>query len=207
MIGYLEGKVIFSDGLESLILLKNGVGYQVSTAQILMENTEVRLFIAHVIKEAAQELYGFLTLKEKKMFELLTGVKGIGPKSSFQLVASIGVEAIIQAIRYEDKKALSKAPGVGPKAAAQIILDLSGKLDKINLFQDLSGSVEVQGEIEMKKTSSLPVVDHTLLRDAILACQALGFEEDQIVPIARRLLEENKFEKSEELVHQVLKEV
>ena len=94
MIGYLCGKVLFSDNTETIILTKDGIGHQVFFAGILPEGSEASLYISHVIKEGSQELFGFKSLKEKKFFEMLIGVKGVGPKSAYSLMASININII-----------------------------------------------------------------------------------------------------------------
>jgi len=114
MIGFLMGKVLFSDNTEVILLTGDGVGHQVYFSGILPEGSEASIYISHVIKEGSQELFGFRSLKEKKFFELLIGVKGVGPKSAFSLMASLNINMIINSILYEDKKTLTKAPGVGP---------------------------------------------------------------------------------------------
>ncbi|MDC1175713.1 Holliday junction ATP-dependent DNA helicase RuvA, partial [Bacteriovoracaceae bacterium] len=134
MIGHLKGEVLFSDGIETLIQTPMGVGYQVYLNEVLTEGAEASVYISHVIKEASEELYGFKNLREKKLFEILISVKGVGPKSAYILLNALGVEQIVSAIQFDNKKALTAAPGIGPKAAAQILLDLSSKIEKIKMY-------------------------------------------------------------------------
>lgn len=216
MIGHLQGQVIFSDGTESVILTNSGIGYQVYIQQVLPEGKSSSLFISHVIREASEELYGFKTIREKKMFELLTSVKGVGPKSAFSLVGAIGVEQIINSVLFDDKKTLTKAPGVGNKAAAQMVLDLQGKISKIKMYSnrsmgiqeiEMSGPLTVEELVEEVEESSNIENQDLIIKDAIMACKELGFKEDKIIPLAQKILSTNEISKAEQLVHLVLKEV
>jgi Holliday junction DNA helicase RuvA len=208
MIGYIEGEVIFSDGHETIIKTADGLGRQIHYGRILPEGARATLFLSQIIREDAQELYGFSNLRDKKLFELLLTVKGVGPKSAFSLATSLGVEQIITAVQFEAKSTLSKAPGIGPKAAAQIILDLTGKVERIRMYTEgLQSSPGVDqlalGPIQTQQVQ----VDTSLLSEAIMACKELGFKEQEILPLARRILSESQVQKAEQLVHLVLKEL
>ncbi|MBT3982988.1 MAG: Holliday junction branch migration protein RuvA [Bacteriovoracaceae bacterium] len=207
MIGYLKGEVIFSDGSDSIILA-SGVGYEVSYSKLLREGSDVSLFISHIIRENDQRFFGFSTLKDKKIFELLLKVKGVGPKSAYSLVSSIGVLETSKAILLEDVKVLQKAPGIGKKAAAQIILDMKDKLDEINLYSNCFDypTLSVAGD----KASSLDQIafegQSSVLNDTIMACKELGFKESEIVPVAQKLLKDHSVGGAEELVQLILKD-
>ena len=221
MIGHIQGEVLFSDGNEVIILTTSGIGYQVFCDQVLAEGSFSSLFISHVIKEASEDLYGFKTLRSKKMFEMLTSVKGVGPKSAYNLIAALGVNQIITAVEFEDKKSLTKAPGVGPKAAAQMILDLSGKISKVKMYSDTykiyksktnSGNISNTDMFEEVIVSEAPSIsentnEHHLMNEAIMACKELGFKEENIVSIAQDILANNTISKPEQLVHLVLKQI
>ena len=222
MIGLIHGEVIFSDGNDLILLTNSGIGHQIYFSHVLPEGSKAAIFISHVVREASEELYGFKTLREKKMFEMLTTVKGVGPKSAFSLVASVGSSSIVDAILFENKKVLTKAPGIGAKAASQMILDLSGKVQKIKMYSNRTYKIgeayhaeasqaisNVQfslDEVETPETSGF-VVDETVLRDTLMACKELGFKEEKIIPLAQRILNENHITKPEQLGHLVLKEV
>ncbi|MFZ8933377.1 MAG: Holliday junction branch migration protein RuvA [Bacteriovoracaceae bacterium] len=201
MIGHLTGEVLFCDGNDLIIHTANGVGYQVYFNQLVAEGSEINIYISHIVRENAQDLYGFVGLKEKKLFELLTTVKGIGPKSAYMLLSSLGVEKIQTAITFEQPDVLAKAPGIGKKAASQIILDLKKKVDKVNIYFN-SGTVQsssLQNEVITENNSDI-------LQEALLACKELGFKEDEVIPSLQKLMVENKLSRAEQLVHLVLKE-
>jgi Holliday junction DNA helicase RuvA len=232
MIGLLQGNVIFSDGNEIILLTSAGVGYQVHFNKIVPEGKGISIFIAHIVKESDEELYGFSCLRAKKLFELLIRVKGVGPKSAFSLMKNLGVEKIYEAVSFENKKLLTCAPGIGNKAAAQIILDLNNKINKIKMYSKTysqinkasnSNSTYQEGLEEQKsfnfdytKVNSIERnslgheknVDFAKISDeAIMACKELGFSESLILPIVQNLLSQHDITKSEQLVHLVLKEI
>jgi len=209
MISYLEGDVLFSDGKESILKSNDGIGYQVYFNGLLVEGQKSSLFIAHVFRDAGQELFGFETLRDKKLFELLTSVKGVGPKSAFSLLTALGAQVVIQSVQLEDKKALSKAPGIGAKAAAQICLDLSKKIQTVLMYAGGSRETHIIGNsLALPLEGSVKSIgSNHILDDAVMACKELGFKEDQIMVKAQKILMENDIQKAEQLVHLVLKEV
>jgi Holliday junction DNA helicase RuvA len=219
MIGFLCGEVLFSDGNESVIQTSTGIGYQVFYNKVLVEGSQAAIFIAHIIKEDSENLYGFHSLRAKKLFEMLLTVKGIGPKSAYGLISNIGVNDIINAVNLEAKATLTKVPGLGTKGAAQIILDLAGKIDRVKMYSDSTKTVKATPNvvkpmlIEMEEvayvenTISINVNQHDILNDALMACKELGFKEDKIIPIAQKILGANNISKPEQLIHLVLKEV
>jgi Holliday junction DNA helicase RuvA len=220
MIGFLSGEVLFSDGNESIIQTTNGVGYQVFYNKVLVEGTLAAVFIAHIIKEDSETLFGFSSLRAKKLFELLLTVKGIGPKSAYNLISNIGVNEIINAVNLEAKGTLTKVPGLGAKGAAQIVLDLSGKIDRVKMYSE-SSKVVKGGLAPVAKTSLIieethyieeevnasAINHHEILNDTLMACKELGFREDKIIPIAQKILGANLITKPEQLIHLVLKEL
>lgn len=220
MIGFLTGEVLFSDGNESIIQTASGIGYQVFYNKVLVEGTLAAIYIAHIIKEDSETLFGFQTFRAKKLFELLLTVKGIGPKSAYNLISNIGVNEIINAVNLEAKGTLTKVPGLGAKGAAQIILDLAGKIDRVKMYSDstkivrggLAPTTKTSLVIEEtqyieEEVSTLAINHHEIMNDTLMACKELGFREDKIIPIAQKILGANLITKPEQLIHLVLKEL
>ncbi|MBT3234820.1 MAG: Holliday junction branch migration protein RuvA [Bdellovibrionales bacterium] len=221
MIGHINGKILFSDGSEILLATNSGIGYQIFCSQVLPEGEQVSLYIAHVIKEDSQSLFGFSSLREKKLFELLLTVKGVGPKSAFSLVGSVGFEQVCEAITLENRKILTLAPGVGNRAAAQIILDLAGKILTVKMYSDKYDSPpmecrgdQVTGENELPlRAAEQPLSlrqagrrnHQQIINDTIMACKELGFSEQQVLSRATKIMREGDISKPEQLVHLVLK--
>ena len=192
MIGLIRGKVLFSDGREALVLTASGIAYQVKTPEIFPKGQMLEIYTCPVIKENSQELFGFSSMREKKLFQLILNVKGVGPKGAFGLVHSLGFENAVGAIIQGDKRALQKAPGIGAKAAAQILLDLEQKIAEIATDSSSSPTAPLQKD---------------LLNDTLLACEQLGLKPEQVTLAAQKLLKENNVTGPEQLVHLILKEM
>lgn len=223
MIGHLYGEVLFSDGQELILMLPSGMGHQLYCSKIYPEGSKASLYTSLVIRENAHELYGHASLREKKLFELLLTVKNVGAKSAFALMSALGTENIIQAIMGEDKALLKKAPGVGDKAASQIILDLSKKILKVRMYEnkrrhptESSLAMEVSAFKDFPAASFSPpeddqredAIDRALMmEETLMACQELGFKSDAIIPKVQRILNEIPVMKTEQLIHLVLKEM
>lgn len=220
MIGFLVGEVIFSDGNESILQTPSGIGYQVFYNKVLVEGSRAAIFVSQIINENSQTLYGFSSLRTKKLFEMLLTVNGIGPKSAYALICNLGVNDIITAVNLEAKATLTKAPGVGNKSAAQIILDLAGKIDRVKMYSDSTKvvtaspvlapvpSAELISEaVYVEPSVSTSSNQHEILNDALMACKELGFKEDKVIPIAQKILAANLITKPEQLIHLVLKEI
>lgn len=198
MIAYLSGKVLYCDGQEIIIKTNNGIGYQGLFNGIVAEGNDISLYVSHIFRETAQDLYFFKTMQDKKAFELFLTVNGVGPKSAFSLISSFSLDALVNAVLLENKNLLREAPGIGPKTAAQIILDLKDKIKNLKIFND---SISVDTPIGKAINSS----EKFILKDALSACFELGFKESDVLPIANKILSENKINKSEQLIQLILK--
>jgi holliday junction DNA helicase RuvA len=131
MIGYLHGIVKWVE-TSQVILDVQGVGYEVSCSSNsladLPESRPASLWIYTHVREDAIQLFGFSTQVEKKLFESLLKVNGIGPKMAIQILSGAALNHIIDAIEQQDVKLLTQLPKVGKKIAEQMILTLKGKL-------------------------------------------------------------------------------
>jgi len=131
MIGYLKGKIIRSTA-EYLVIVVNGVGYQVFVNQRnlekVSENREIELHIHHYQTEKSEALYGFENLAEISLFEALLSVSGVGPKVALALISALSVDELEQAITKGEVDTLTTVPGIGKKGAQKIIAELSDNL-------------------------------------------------------------------------------
>ena len=131
---------------------------------------------------------------------MLLNVKGIGPKSAFALLNNLGASQVQTAILQSDKKLLQSAPGIGAKAAAQIVLDLGNKIGDWIIQHDPIG---------LKKTEEASAVSmsDSLVEEALNACKELGFKEAKIRPLISQILTDQKFTKAEDLVESLLRSI
>lgn len=203
MIGYISGTVVYSDSQKSVLLTASGVGYEVHTATPMVPNRDSALFISHIIREQSQDLYGFETAEEKKFFEMLLDVNGIGPKSAYSLICHLGVQQIISAISFDNVDVLKSAPGVGKKSAEQIVLSLKDKVTKLEIGLAVKEN-PVKAGVKPKKENA---IDALLVKETLAACQGLGFKDQDVLPMIQRHLSEGIVKKPEELVKVILKEL
>ncbi|MFI5085604.1 MAG: Holliday junction branch migration protein RuvA [Actinomycetales bacterium] len=131
MISFVRGEVA-RIGLSSVVLDVNGVGMLVHTTPKTLAGMrlgqQAKVTTAMIVREDSMTLYGFAAEDEREVFESLLGVGGIGPRLALAVLAVHEPEAIRTAVAAGDGKALTKVPGIGPKVAARIVLELAGKL-------------------------------------------------------------------------------
>jgi Holliday junction DNA helicase RuvA len=151
MIGKLKG--IVDETADDYVLVDvNGVCYVVHCSERTIANAgkvgdQVTLFIETYVREDQLKLFGFASAFERDWFLLLQSVQGIGAKLALALLSKLSPGQLANAIALQDKSLLSKTPGVGPKAAERIVLELKNKLPKnlsdqgdAAVYQDLGGA-------------------------------------------------------------------
>jgi holliday junction DNA helicase RuvA len=132
VIGRLRGELVELSGALAVVDA-GGVGYEVLmpdlvAVQLPQIGEEVTLLIRQIFREDGVSLYGFSEPFQRRMFDLLLGVKGCGPKVALALLGQIGDDAVASAIAVQDSRVLIKAQGVGIKLAERIILELKDKM-------------------------------------------------------------------------------
>ena len=126
MIAYVSGEVV-ARGTDHVVVNVRGVGYKVFVPRHPSGDI-VALHTHHVVRDDAQQLFGFETREELALFELLITVPGVGPKAGLSLLSVSSPSALAAAIASGDSVALARAPGVGKKTAERLIVDLRGKV-------------------------------------------------------------------------------
>jgi holliday junction DNA helicase RuvA len=143
MIAHVSGTIVEKVG-SSLIIDVQGVGYEVQVAaadfDALNINQPAKLYTYHHIREQTQELYGFSSLAAKRLFEMLIGVQGVGPKAALAILSNGNPEQVRAAIAMSDVAYISKANGIGKRTAERVVVDLKDKVglpgvtyDNVNL--------------------------------------------------------------------------
>jgi Holliday junction DNA helicase RuvA len=173
MIGKLKGIV---DGVdeEGLVIDVNGVGYVVSASARTLRalppiGQAATLHIETQVREDAIRLFGFLTTGERDWFRLLQNVQGVGAKVALGILGALSGEALSAAIAHQDKAMMARAPGVGPKLAARLVLELKDKAPAFGVA-DLGGAIA-----GAEPGSKLP----RAAEDAVLALVSLGYARPQ----------------------------
>lgn len=175
MITFLEG-IITEREPTRLVLDVAGVGYEIfiplsSYDKLPRHGERCKILIYENIREDAHQLFGFVTEDERKMFILLTGVSGIGPKIALGVLSALSIDELKNAVVHGDTERLHSVPGIGTKLAQRIIVELR---DRITVGQ-AKGSI----------LGKLTCIDETKLQDAILALSALGFKQTE----ARKMIQ------------------
>ena len=144
-----------------IVIEVGGVGFRVavplSTSAKVTQGQQTSIFTELVVREDALTLFGFHTEKERRFFNLLRGVAGVGPKLACTVLSGLSVEALNQAITRGEPGLLSKVPGIGRKTAGRIVMELSGKIESV-----LEG----------------PLVAASSVGEAIHALMSLGFQRN-----------------------------
>ncbi|AVK60747.1 Holliday junction branch migration protein RuvA [Lactobacillus sp. CBA3605] len=178
MYEYFFGQI--TDVTPSFVVIEvAGIGYKVLTAnpyRYQVASEPVKMYIHQAVSESAMSLFGFYDADEKALFEKLLGVSGIGPKSALAILANNDHSGLIQAINQENATYLTSFPGVGKKTAQQIVLDLKGKLNDLN--------VDVTGQTELDVATT---ADAGALADALAALTALGYSQREVKKITKAL--------------------
>jgi holliday junction DNA helicase RuvA len=181
MIGKLKG-VVDSIEEEALVLDVNGVGYLVSASArtlraipALGERTE--LLIETYVREDAIKLFGFLTAGERDWFRLLQSVQGVGAKVALGILGALSAEALSTAVARQDKAMMARAPGVGPKLAARLVLELKDKAPAMSVADFVPTESGRDHAPKLAKAAE----------DAVLALVRLGYGQAQAAAAVARI--------------------
>src|SRR3989339_1019296 len=170
MYSYIKG-ILKSKSSEKAIIENSGIGYELNIGMMTYGNLpsppeEVMLYTYHYVREDREELYGFSSLGEKELFEVLIKVSGIGPSKAVNILSQVSPPQFLEAIRKEDILKISSIKGIGRKTAEKIMIDLKDKISGIKIIED--------GSIKLK----------TVIEDALSGLMGLGFKEN----IAREMI-------------------
>lgn len=190
MYSYFEGKL--TNVLPSQIVYEvAGVGYLINVANAYsFDHLIDRVYIYQYVREGEISLYGFKSSDEKTMFLDLISVTGIGPKTALAILAASEPMFIRSAIASEDKVYLQKFPKIGKKAASQIIIDLGGKYE----------------QIELSPFDNKQKIETTDNSDVIEALLALGYSENEVKKYLKQLDENLSIEaKIKQILSQMIK--
>lgn len=174
MFAYIKG-TLEEKGNNYVVIDCNDIGYKIFMSNIAINEigelgSKVKVHTYYYVREDNISLYGFVTKEELKMFELLLSVSGIGAKSAIAMLSNITPSSFAFAVISNDVAKLKKIPGVGPKSAQRIILELQ---DKLKAEQKEFATENPQIEI-------LDVSDDETVKEAKDALQILGYTKKEI---------------------------
>lgn len=174
MIAYIKGTAIYADQ-ECIIVDNRGMGYEIRTSSATCSQVrmgeEVTLYTYLYVREDMIALYGFLSREELRIFRLLLGVSGIGPRVAVSVLSTLKVEDLYYAVISEDTKSIARTPGIGPKGAKRLIIELKDKLD----LSDLGLGEEEEESISTRESAG----EDSQIMDAMEALIALGYSNGE----------------------------
>ena len=178
MYAYIKG--ILAEITEDAIIVENqGIGYEIAVPGQVFDylpsvGEEVKIYTYHYVREDAILLYGFLTKEDVRIFKMLIGVSGIGPKGALSILTVLSTDDLRFAILGDDAKAIAKAPGVGAKTAQRVIIELKDKLSLEDAFEQKLANQAQKAELN-------PAVG--VKNEAILALTSLGYSQSEALKV------------------------
>ncbi|HKV87991.1 MAG TPA: Holliday junction branch migration protein RuvA [Candidatus Dormibacteraeota bacterium] len=159
MIAHLSG-VVRRAGPDSVVLDVGGVGYLVAVAagtrqQLPPPGGEMELHIHTHVREDQIALYGFTSVEELQLFEMLIQVDGVGPKVGLNILSAASMEVLKRAIVSEDTAPIRRATGVGPRTAAKVIIELKPRLDAVAALEAVPRGAALAGDGAVPKAVEL----------------------------------------------------
>lgn len=169
MISYIRGELAAIEE-EKVVVDVGGIGYGIympgqSMGKLPAIGAEVKLHTYLNVREDAMQLFGFLTRDDLKIFKLVIGVSGIGPKGGLSILSKLTPDDLRFAVLSGDAKAISAAPGIGKKTAEKLIIELKDKLSMDDVIQNVEAVEEISGQSGVSQIQT----------DAIQALTALGY--------------------------------
>ena len=171
MIGYVKGVLEEADE-QSVMIDNHGIGYRIfvpssAFSGALPIGKEVKIYTYLSVKEDAMQLYGFLTRDDLRMFRMLLGVNGIGPKAGLGILSALTADELRFAVLADDAVSIAKAPGIGKKTAQKLILELKDKLNLEDAFEQ---------KLANQAAKDISAADAgSQVQEAVQALTALGY--------------------------------
>lgn len=178
MIAFINGQVA-GIGEDHLILENQGIGYLIRTPQHVLHESSVggriKLHTYLHVREDAISLFGFSSEKERDTFKILLGISGIGPKVALSVLSTLSMEELYYAVFGDDAKSIARTPGIGPKGAKRMIMELKDKLDIEEIRSGIDAVSGLDQDAAGEEGSVLASATTDQMSDAIMALEALGY--------------------------------
>lgn len=198
MIDFVRGRLAAASPGRAVVEI-GGVGLALETPpaaddMLLKLNEEVVFFTRLLVRDDEVLLYGFRTAEERKLFNLVLGVSGFGPRLALSLLGIFTVAQLYVAVLEENVVQLCRAPGIGKKAAQRLILELKEKLPRVMSAEEIkAGALESSGSV--------------IIDEITEALCALGYSPAEAAAAVSRVVEENSELTREELLKLALKKM
>lgn len=197
MISYIKG-ILTEINTDSVTVECAGVGYEIFTSAHSISSlsnlgTEVILYTVLSHREDAMELYGFVDREDLNLFKLLLKVSGVGNKSALAIMSTFTSFDLRFAIKAEDHKAIAKAPGIGPKTAQRICIDLK---DKVEIIAGTTADIAVNESLQSDNPNNVS--------ETLEALTALGYQSSVILKTIKQIENANDYS-TDDLIAEVLR--
>jgi holliday junction DNA helicase RuvA len=180
MIGYINGKVVGQMGNQVIVKIPSGLGYviNIGVGEVCMVNDMFERFIFQVDKEDKVDLYGFKTLDERKWVEKFLKVNGVGPKMAANIIFTLGIQKIQDALVNKDTLILGSVKGLGGKTAKKILLELNGD------------------ELRVEDFDVISTANSKTISDFTETLSSLGYKRHHIVSVIAELKREGEWDET-----------
>jgi Holliday junction DNA helicase RuvA len=176
-----------------VVVAAGGIGYlahiSLQTYGQIGTSKEVHLWLHHIVREDAEQWFGFFEREEREVFRLLVSVSGVGPNTARMVLSSLSSAEVRSAIQHDDVHRLQSIKGIGSKTAQRLVVDLKDKIGKTVSPHTLQGSPALPAQLE----------------EALSALVMLGFSKTPAERTLQLLLRENAASTTEDLIKAALK--
>lgn len=178
MLAYLEGRVLERTENSCVLVTAGGIGYEIflpehALAQLPAQGGTASFYASFIVREDAQELFGFPSWDERQTFNLLTGINRVGARTALAILSRFRPDDLRRIVAEDDAAALTQVPGIGKKTAQQIFLELKYKL---------------KGEASVSLAAAV-AGRPSVYRDALTGLANLGYDEETAGQVLRKILE------------------
>ncbi len=178
MLAYLEGRVLERTENSCVLVTAGGLGYEVflpehALSQLPAQGGAAAFYTSFIVREDAQELFGFPSWDERQTFNLLTGINRVGARTALAILSRFRPDDLRRIVAEDDAAALTQVSGIGKKTAQQIFLELKYKL---------------KGDAAVSLASAV-AGRPSVYRDALTGLANLGYDEETAGQILRKVLE------------------
>ena len=183
MFYYIQGELAYKD-LNTCVIDCGGLGYKLTVSRITADDLsssvgkKVKLFTHLAVREDGIELFGFGSENERSCFNSLTAVSGVGPKVAMSILSVMTPDDLVAAIYSEDVKSIAKAPGIGSKTAARIVLELRDKIAKDMPLADVK-TLNTGSSVNTKTSGGKN------LSEAAEALMVLGYDKNTVLKVLK----------------------
>lgn len=180
MLAYLEGRVLERTENSCVLVTAGGVGYEIflpehALSLLSAQGGNAAFYTSFIVREDAQELFGFPSWDERQTFILLTGINRVGARTALAILSRYRPDDLRRIVAEDDAAALTQVSGIGKKTAQQIFLELKYKL---------------KGEAAVTTGSAAASGKSSVYRDALTGLANLGYDENTAGQVLRKVLEE-----------------